>query len=612
MPLKGDETKAMIVKQQWRGKGPKCYYCGRFGHIKRNCRELNTQKHDVDEKEFKENFDNKHKAYNMVKMKREDSSSDSDEVGLMMSHALSSNEGMDTWIIDSGATCHMFNDVSLFVELHNLEKPEDITLGDGHVVQATGHGAVRTEIESPNRQKVKKCMLKDVLYVPSLSYNMISVSKATKSGKTIKFDEDGCHIFDENQKPIATAIRVGNLYYLNCARAHKANATSEDPNQESKEVIWHKRYGHLGVQNLQKLAKDNLVDGYDYDKSKNIDFCESCTEGKHHRSKFPVDRSECAKESLELVHSDVCGKINAQSLSGAEYFLTFIDDHTHYTWVYVLKRKDEVFKKFLEWKALVEKSTGKKLRVLRTDNGGEYTSAEFENYLKKEGVRHQLTVPKTPEQNGVAERMNRTLVESVRAMLADAKLPHKFWAETLSTAVYLRNRSPTTAVKGKAPFEAWTGEKPNIKHLRVFGCEAYAHVPKDERKKLDSKARKCILLGYGTETKGYRLYDPQRGRVFHSRDVKFNESSRGIEVSKEQEPEQNRYVELDFPANEEPIVDETPEPPVLRRSERGRKPPDYYGGEWATTANDDDNGPRTAKEALTSPQKTKWIKAMEK
>ena len=138
------------------------------------------------------------------------------------------------------------------------------------------------------------------------------------------------------------------------------------------------------------------------------------------------------------------------------------------------------------------------------------------------------------------------------------------------------------------------------------------NVPKDERKKLDSKARKCILLGYGTETKGYRLYDPQRGRVFHSRDVKFNESSRGIEVSKEQEPEQNRYVELDFPANEEPIVDETPEPPVLRRSERGRKPPDYYGGEWATAANNDDNEPRTAKEALTSPQKTKWIKAMEK
>ena len=208
------------------------------------------------------------------------------------------------------------------------------------------------------------------------------------------------------------------------------------------------------MQSLQKLAKDNMVNGYDYDKSKDIDFCESCTEGKHHRIKFLVKESGHAKEPLGTVHSDVCGNIGTQSLGGAEYFLTFIDDHTHYTWVY----------------ASAENSTGKK------DNGGEYISAEFENVLKK-GVKHQLTMPKTPEQNGAAERMNRTLVESLRSMLADAKLPRKFWAETLSTAVYLRNRSPTTAVEGKTPFEAWTGQKPNVKHLGAFGCDAY-DVPK--------------------------------------------------------------------------------------------------------------------------------------
>ena len=131
--------------------------------------------------------------------------------------------------------------------------------------------------------------------------------------------------------------------------------------------------------------------------------------------------------------------MNGKSLSGGEYFLTFIDDKTHYVWFYILKHQDEVFPCFLEWKALVERSVNQKLKVLRTDNGGEYVSAEFQSYLKKEGVCHELTVPKTPEQNGVAERMNRTLVESVRAMLADARLPHRFWAEALSTAVYLRN-----------------------------------------------------------------------------------------------------------------------------------------------------------------------------
>ncbi len=131
--------------------------------------------------------------------------------------------------------------------------------------------------------------------------------------------------------------------------------------------------------------------------------------------------------------------------------------------------------------------------------------------------------------------MNKTLMETVRSMLADAKLPQKFWAEALSTAVYLRNRSPTKSVKGMTPFEAWTGEKPKVDHLRIFGCTVYAHVPKDERKKLDPKAKTCNLLGYGTETKGYRLYDSKLAKVFYSQDVILNESDHAIE----KEPDAN-------------------------------------------------------------------------
>mgnify|MGYP001799934364 CR=1 FL=1 len=133
------------------------------------------------------------------------------------------------------------------------------------------------------------------------------------------------------------------------------------------------------------------------------------------------------------------------------------------------------------------------MKVLRTENGGEYTSAEFENYFRKEGVRRQLTKPKTPEENRVAERVNRTRMETVGSMLTGAQLTPMFWAEALSTAVYLRNRSPTKAVKDMNLYEAWTGEKSNVEHLRTFGCTTYAHIPKDERKELDSKASKCIL-----------------------------------------------------------------------------------------------------------------------
>ena len=150
-------------------------------------------------------------------------------------------------------------------------------------------------------------------------------------------------------------------------------------------------------------------------------------------------------------------------------------------------------------------------------------SSEFQNFLKTEGVRHELTVPETPEQNGVAERQNRTLVESARTMLIQAKLPQKFWVEAMNTAAYLHNRSPTKAADNATPFEARTVAKPDVKHLRSFGCTAYAHIPEDERKKLNSKARKCVFLGYGTVTKGFRLYDCERQRVIFSRDVKFNE-----------------------------------------------------------------------------------------
>ena len=219
------------------------------------------------------------------------------------------------------------------------------------------------------------------------------------------------------------------------------------------------------------------------------------------------------------------GKIGTQPLSEGEHFVTFFHDHTRHTWVYILKHKSEVFQRFKEWKALVEKSTGKKVKALRCDNGGKYTSSEFAAYLTKEGIKQELTTPHTPQLNGTAERLNWTLIEGVRIMLADSKLPHWFWAEAISTCVCLRNHSPTKLLSRITPYEPWYDTKPNFNSLRIFGCSAYARVPKVERHKLDPKARKCVLLGYGTAQKGYRLYDLTHMKVIHSRDVVSNEES---------------------------------------------------------------------------------------
>jgi len=250
-------------------------------------------------------------------------------------------------------------------------------------------------------------------------------------------------------------------------------------------------------------------------------------------------------------------------------------------WVYILRSKDQVFQEFSEWIPLVENLSGHSLKTLRSDNGGEYTSAQFTTYVpEKKGVRHEFTVPMTPQQNGVAEQTNWTLVEAVRSILSDAKLPKKFWAEAVSTAVYLRNRSPTSAVQGKTPFEAWTQEKPNAAHLKIFGCLCHAHVEKDERQKFDAIARKYIMLGYGTETKTYQLYDVEQEKVFFSRVVVFNETKCGNE--KQPENKSIGHVELECsngeilkevvsePEHQEPITE-------LRRSTREQRQPDYYG-----------------------------------
>ena len=159
------------------------------------------------------------------------------------------------------------------------------------------------------------------------------------------------------------------------------------------------------------------------------------------------------------------------------------------------KKKSEAFDRFKEFKALVENQTKKKIKVLRTDNGGEFCSKEFEEFCKKCGIARQKTTPYTPQQNGVAERMNKTLMERARSMLSGVGLGQEFWAEAVETACYLVNRSPSSVLEDKTPQEVWIGKKPSLSNLTVFGCDAYVHVPNQKRTKLDSKSKKCIFIG---------------------------------------------------------------------------------------------------------------------
>lgn len=252
--------------------------------------------------------------------------------------------------------------------------------------------------------------------------------------------------------------------------------------------------------------------------------CVDCLTGKQSRDSIPKQANWRASTKLELVHSDICGPINPQSNGGNRYFITFTDDYSRKTWIYLLKEKSNAFEIFKNFKALVEKESGNSIQCLRTDRGGEYLSNSFNEFCSKEGIKRQLTAAYTPQQNGVSERKNRTLLNMVRSMINEKKVPKQFWPEAVKWATYVMNRSPTLNVKNMTPEEAWSGVKPSVHFFRVFGCIAHVHIHDSQRKRLDNKSKKCVLLGVSEESKAYKLYDPVDKKIIISRDVVFEES----------------------------------------------------------------------------------------
>ncbi|WVZ94595.1 hypothetical protein U9M48_040468 [Paspalum notatum var. saurae] len=226
-----------------------------------------------------------------------------------------------------------------------------------------------------------------------------------------------------------------------------------------------------------------------------------------------------------MVHGDLCGPIRPATHGGRRYFLLLVDDHSRYMWLRLLMTKDQAAEAIMEIKARAEAETGKKLRVLRTDRGGEFTSLESGQYLAEVGVGRHLSAPYSPQQNGMVERKNQTVIGMARCMLKAKGMPAAFWGEAVMTAVYILNRASTKALDGQTPFEAWHGRKPDVSHLRTFGCIGHVKVTKPGLSKLEDRSKPMVLLGYEAGSKAYRMYDPVERRVVIPRDVVFNESS---------------------------------------------------------------------------------------
>ncbi len=459
------------------------------------------------------------------------------------------------WYIDSGATAHRTHDRSAFISYESIN-PFPVQMGDSSSALAVGKGTVRLRICKDNKLAI--CDLRDVLYVPSFVYSLISVPTLANRGLSVEISATQAKIF-HNRQIVATGTRNKGLYVLDL---FKSPDNRETALASASLQLWHERLGHVHKAGIQDMAKNEVVKGMNISTTNPTpEACEACIAGKMHRTPIPRASTTRADGLLDLVHTDVAGPLPVPSKGGALYFVTFIDDRSRWLTVYPIKSKSDCFPCFLMFRSRAETQTGRKIKAIRSDGGGEYLSNEFKNFLVDKGIHHQRTCSYTPQQNGVAERMNRTLKDLVRAMLKHMNIANEFWAEALSTAAYIRNRVTSRSLpKNKTPFHIWFKKAPDLSHLRVFGSKCWYKENNPNLGSLDSRAREALMLGYAANQKAYKLRDTNKGEIAVSRDVVFNENGtisneckkrNDIDIGNYNEDPSDDYVPSDESGNSE-------------------------------------------------------------
>ena len=411
----------------------------------------------------------------------------------------------DLWIIDSGASNHMTG------SLENLSEKETIQgcpvgLPDGERVLACEQGTVTLE---------EGLELKNVLYVPKLKCNLLSVPQLTdEENCVVTFTDKLCIIQDRTSRTlIGAGERKDGLYWYRGVRKTQACHVK----MENQLALWHQRLGHPSFKIVQMLP--DISGKCTRDELNKV--CEVCEKSKQTRDKFFLSAHQ-ALNIFYLIHCDLWGPYKTPSSCGASYFLTIVDDCSRAVWIYLLKEKTEVSVTLKKNFTLVERQYNKCVKMVRSDNGTEFMC--LKHYFIQQGILHQTSCVGTPQQNGRVERKHRHILNVARSLRFQGNLPIKFWGECVLTAGYLINLTPSSILKGKTPYEVIHGCVPSYAHLRVFGSLCYAHNQNRQRDKFDSRSRKCVFVGYPYGQKGWKLFDLETETFFVSRDVHFFEN----------------------------------------------------------------------------------------
>lgn len=479
----------------------KCHHCGIVGHM-----EVDYRKRVEDEKR--------------QKSKSEDAFGGLAYALLAATHDKIVKDS-NLWIFDCGASHYMHPDRSLFVDYRTLTTPISIG-GIRGSLSAVGIGLVPIADNVGNIGS-----LENTLHVPGLKSGLLSLTRAAMDkGWESHIGPDGCTITSENLR-IHAPIGLDGLCRYKSISASAAVATVE---QRGIHIdTWHERFCHGSKEAIQKLV--DHVEGLkilntDWDESYDKSICEGCVSGKHYRLPFHSVKTEVTKPG-ERIHCDLCGEIQERSLGNGVFIAMFTDELTRYRRVAILedKKATTVASAFRQFKAWFETQFDHKVKALRTDEGPEFAD-QMDLLLKDSGIEHEPTVAYSSQSNGISERANRTIMDMVRPMLHSSGLPLSLWGEAAGTACYVKNRMSTRGLPtGMTPYEAITGRKPRVDHLRAFGSVCYVYIPKKLRKKLDQRSRKGYLVGYHSDGEHpiYRVFIPSKSRIILARDVIINE-----------------------------------------------------------------------------------------
>ncbi|KAJ9561520.1 hypothetical protein OSB04_006680 [Centaurea solstitialis] len=432
------------------------------------------------------------------------------------------------WYVDSGCSRHMTGYKEL---LHNyVERPGGtVSFGNKTTGVIKGYGILTNG----------KVSIKKVLYVEGLSHNLFSASQFCDGYNIVLFSIINCLIINSDGVEIFEGRRFYNLYVVDFPVIDSSKPVclfSKATKGES--WLWHRRFSHQNFSDISKLANGGLVKGLPKLTFDRDSLCPACQMGKMKRSSHKSKTESSCQSPLEMIHMDLCGPMRIQSISGKKYILVMVDEYSRYTWLEFLRMKSEAPELIIKFIKRIQVLLQLPVRKIRSDNGTEFKNATLDAYLTSVGISHNFSGAYTPQQNGVVERRNRTLVEAARTMLAYSGLPLTFWAEAVSTACFTQNRTIITKRFQKTPYHIINRRVPNVKFFHVFGCRCYILNNRDNLGKFDKKADEGYFLGYSLTSKTFRVYNKRTKIVMETVYVTFDEtvsmtsehSSSGLEI----------------------------------------------------------------------------------